>query len=67
MKHTVRLDRLAKLWPRPPCPDCEARPAVVCVADRETPAPRYPEGVCPRCGRQLFTIPVFVGVECDRL
>jgi hypothetical protein len=63
----ARLDKLARVWPREPCPDCERRPAVVCVTDEDEPAPCYPEGPCPVCGRMRSTVPVLVGIDCDRL
>jgi hypothetical protein len=55
------------IWPREPCAACRERPAIQCVPNDETPAPRYPEGVCRRCGRQLYTAPVLVGVDCDAI
>jgi hypothetical protein len=63
----ARLAKLQTIWPREPCAACRARPAIRCVPDAETPAPRYPEGVCRRCGRQRFTVPILVGVDCHAM
>jgi hypothetical protein len=30
-----RLARLEIVWQRPPCPECAARPALVCVGDED--------------------------------
>ena len=62
-----RLAKLQTIWPPAPCPECAARPAIVCVAGEDDSAPCYPEGVCRRCGRKLFTVPILVGVECDSI
>jgi len=67
MTHETRLSRLQTLWPVDPCPACAVRPAVVCIEGEEDPAPAYPEGRCPACGRLLYSVPVLVGVDCDAI
>jgi hypothetical protein len=62
-----RLQNLTRLWPPDPCPDCRSRPAIVCIAHADDPAPDYPEGRCPACGRILYSVPVLIGVDCDAI
>jgi hypothetical protein len=62
-----RLAKLQTIWPPKPCPTCERRPAIVCVPHADDPAPDYPAGRCPACGRALHTVPVLIGVDCDAL
>jgi hypothetical protein len=62
-----RLQNLAHIWPPQPCPECESRPAIVCIPTEDAPAPDYPEGRCPVCGRICLTVPVLVGVDCNEL
>jgi hypothetical protein len=62
-----RLAKLQTIWPPEPCSACVARPAIVCVEHADDPAPHYPEGRCPDCGRTLYTVPVLIGVDGDAL
>jgi hypothetical protein len=62
-----RLQKLARLWPWPPCPACVARPAIVCIAHEDDPVPDYPEGRCSACGGTLYSVPVLVGIDCDQI
>jgi hypothetical protein len=70
MTLTTRLARLQKIWPRRPCAECRARPALLCVdGDGDEPVPVYPEGICDRCGRFRPSILVILADKsvCDRI
>lgn len=63
----ARLDRLRTIWPPALCRLCEARPAVVCVADADAAdrVPDYPEGRCSHCGQLRYSVVVLVGLTDD--
>lgn len=63
----LRLSRLLTLFPRPPCEACRRRPALLCVETEGDPVPDLPAGRCPVCGRQRWSVPVAVGVDCELL
>jgi hypothetical protein len=62
-----RLQNLTRIWPPAPCPDCQRRPALVCIPHEDDPVPDYPEGRCDTCGRLLYTVSILVGVDCEAL
>ena len=56
---------LRALWPKPECPACTARPAVVGVPHGEE-EPVFPV-TCPACGRGLPAVVLVIGVDDDAL
>jgi hypothetical protein len=62
-----RLAKLQTIWPPAPCPDCQRRPALVCIQHADDPVPDYPVGRCGACGRLLTTVPILVGIRCEDL
>ena len=62
-----RLEKLFRIWPPQKCSECLARPAIFSIESADDPIPKFPEGRCPVCGSMRYTVPVFVGIDCDKI
>jgi hypothetical protein len=62
-----RLERLFRIFPPEKCAQCLARPPIYCIEHEDDPVPDFEEGPCPVCGSMRYTVPIVVGVDCDKL